>query len=310
MKNIALIIVVFLALSCKNQQDKKEKMIEVKQETKQDVKKHLVYDFELQGHRGARGMAPENTIPAFKMALNLGVNTLELDVVITKDKQVLVSHEPWLNYKITLDALGNRISKEEATNFNIYKHTYTEVSKFDVGSVVNPLFPNQKSQKVSKPLLSQVISSAEIMNSAILYNIEIKSTPEDEAKEFQPSVKEFSDLVLNLIKEKLPLKRVVIQSFDIRVLKYIHKTYPEFTLAYLVAVDGFKTNIDKLGFVPEIYSPYFILLNAEEVNEIHKSNVRVIPWTVNSIVDMKKLLLTGVDGLITDYPKLALTLRN
>ncbi|MGR7813931.1 glycerophosphodiester phosphodiesterase [Lacinutrix undariae] len=304
MKHLAVITLAVLALSCKQKQTEK-----VTDNTPVAIQKEMTYNFELQGHRGARGLAPENSIPAFKKALDLGVNTLELDVVITKDNKVLVSHEPWLNHTVTLDSLGQKITKETAESYNIYQHTYTETRSYDVGSTLNPLFPNQVVQKTSKPLLSDVIELAERTNPKILYNIEIKSTPDDETKGFQPNVKEFSDLLIADLKGKLPLKRVVIQSFDYRVLQYIHEAYPDYTLSYLTYKDDFKTNIETLGFVPQIYSPYYILATAEDVKIAHNSKVKVMPWTVNKLEDMKKMLAIGVDGIITDFPDVALPLR-
>ncbi len=247
---------------------------------------------------------------AFEKALNLGVNTIELDVVISKDNKVVVSHEPWLNDEITLDAKGKRITKKDAAAFNMYKNKYQEIKKYDVGSLGNSKFPEQEKVAAYKPLLSEVIAFAETKNTEILYNIEIKSTPTDEKNGFQPAVAEFSDLVIaQLKKAKLPVERIVIQSFDPRVLEYIHKTYPEFILAFLTYQNDFKTNMKMLSFVPEIYSPYFVLLNKEEVSSIQKNDMRVIPWTVNKKEDMINLLNMGVDGLITDYPNIAIPLR-
>ncbi len=275
------------------------------------LQKEQTYDFELQGHRGARGLEPENTILAFKKALDLGVNTLELDVVITKDHKVVVSHEPWLNYELTLDADGNTISEDEALAFNIYANKYKVIKKYDVGSLGNPKFPEQRKVKTYKPLLSEVINYVEAVNSDILYNIEIKSTPADEAKGFQPSVNEFSDLLISELKKaNLPLDRVVVQSFDPRVLEYLHQTYPEYTLSFLTYQDDFKTNMKQLSFVPEIYSPYYPLLNNNEVEIIHNKNMKVIPWTVNKKQEMISLLNMGVDGIITDYPDIAIPLKN
>tara|TARA_R110002049_G_scaffold73909_10_gene190931 strand:+ start:4119 stop:5882 length:1764 start_codon:yes stop_codon:yes gene_type:complete len=274
------------------------------------LEKKQQYNFELQGHRGARGLSPENTMQAFEKALNLGVNTIELDVVISKDKKVVVSHEPWLNEEITLDFKGNRITKEDAVTFNVYKNKYKEIKKYDVGSLGNSKFPEQEKVAAYKPLLSEVIAFAETKNTEILYNIEIKSTPKDEQNGFQPTVAEFSDLVINELKKaKIPLKRIVIQSFDPRVLEYIHITYPAYKLAFLTYQNNFETNMKMLSFMPEIYSPYFVLLNKEEVKNIQKKNMRVIPWTVNKKEDMVNLLNMGVDGLITDYPNIAIPLR-
>lgn len=267
------------------------------------------YSFDLQGHRGARGLAPENTIPAFKKALELGVITLEMDVVVTKDKQIVVSHEPWLNDQVTLDTNHKNISKEDGLAYKIFEHTYQEVRAFDVGSFGNVLFPEQLKEKVSKPLLSEVIAFAEAINPKIKYNIEIKSTPEEEKSGYQPTVQEFADLVIAQVQKMLPIDRVIIQSFDPRVLQYIHKVYPNYTLAYLVFENNFNKNIADLGFKPQIYSPYYILLNPAEVKVMHQNKMKVIPWTVNKREEMEALLAMGVDGIITDYPNLALPLR-
>ncbi|NRT15263.1 glycerophosphoryl diester phosphodiesterase/esterase/lipase [Flavobacterium sp. 28A] len=274
------------------------------------LKKERKFGFELQGHRGARGLAPENTLPAFKKALDLGVNTLELDVVISEDNQVVVSHEPWLNYEITLDAKGKNITKEDALAFNIYKNKYKTIKKYDVGAIGNPKFPEQEKLKTYKPLLAEVIKYAETRNPAIFYNIEIKSTPEEEANGFQPSVKDFSDLLISeLKKSNLPLNRITIQSFDPRVLEYLHKTYPDYQLSFLTFENDFETNMKALTFIPEIYSPYYVLLNDIEVENIHQKNMKVIPWTVNNKEDMVRLLTMNVDGIITDYPNIGIPLR-
>ena len=263
--------------------------------------------FDIQGHRGARGLKPENTIPAFLLALDSGVTTIELDVAITKDKRVVVSHEPWMSASICLDSAGNSYSEKEEKKFNIYKMTYDEVKNFDCGSKGNELFPQQEKLKVSKPLLRDVIVVVEnhIKSNAsyeVDYNIEIKSSPEGD-KKFHPSIEEFADLVYNLVDEYIPLERLVIQSFDFRVLKYWHKKYPEIRLAALI--ENAKTidaNLEELGFIPSVYSPYFKLLSREKVHYLHQRRMRVVPWTVNEISDMLSLKGMGIDGLITDYP--------
>ena len=226
--------------------------------------------FDIQGHRGARGLKPENTILAFLTALDTGVTTLEMDVVITRDKQVVVSHEPWMSAVICNDASGNPITEKQEKKYNLYRMTYEEVKQFDCGSRGNVKFPDQEKIKSAKPLLRDVMVAVEnhIKNFSryeVDYNIEIKSEKELDGK-FQPSPQEFSDLVYHLIDEYLPLDRVVIQSFDFRVLKYWHETYPEVRLSALV--DNLKTideNIMALGFTPSVYSPDYKLLSRDEV---------------------------------------------
>ena len=287
--------------------------------------------FDIQGHRGARGLMPENTIPAFLMALDSGVTTVELDVAITKDKQVVVSHEPWMSAEICIDPNGNEILKQDEMKHNIYQMTYNDVKQYDCGSKGNERFLEQQKMKIFKPLLSDVIIAVEnhIKNFSIYevdYNIEIKSLPQGDNK-FHPFPEEYSELVLSLVDQYIPLERVVIQSFDFRVLKYWHKNHPEVRLAALVEnKKSVDQNLDALGFIPSIYSPDFKLLTNESVNYLHTKIVsqpeltdkksptashklRVVPWTVNETDDMLILKGMGVDGFITDYPNRAAKFR-
>jgi len=263
--------------------------------------------FEVQGHRGARGLKPENTIPAFITALDSGVMTLEMDVVITKDGQVVLSHEPFMSAAICLDSTGKPIAEKDEKKYNIYEMTYTDVARYDCGSKGNEKFPEQQKLAVSKPLLKDVIEAVEnhiksFTQYEVDYNIEIKSSPETD-KKFHPPVEEYSDIVYNLLNQYLPMERVVIQSFDFRVLKYWHKKYPEIRLAALVEnLKSIDANLNDLGFNPSIYSPYYKLLTKEKVAQLHKKKIRVIPWTVNEEKEMLLLKGMGVDGFITDYP--------
>jgi glycerophosphoryl diester phosphodiesterase len=270
--------------------------------------------FDLQGHRGARGLQPENTIPAFLEALNNGVTTLELDVVITDDGQVLVSHEPYMSGEMCLKPDGTTIAPEEAMKYNIHKMTYAETQQFDCGIKPHPRFPSQQKFKATKPLLRDVIAAAEdhiksYTSYEVDYNIEIKSVKGEEGK-FQPSVQEFSELVHEVIDQYLPWDRVVIQSFDFRVLQYWHKKYPNVRLAALVEnTNSAEANLKALGFTPSVYSPDFVLLKSQAaVTALKKKKIRVIPWTVNEPEDMKRMKAWGVDGIITDYPNRALEL--
>jgi glycerophosphoryl diester phosphodiesterase len=263
--------------------------------------------FDLQGHRGARGLRPENSIPAFQIALDSGVTTIELDLAVTKDKKVIVSHEPWMSASICMRPDGSSIDPRVEKTLNIYQMAYDEVQQFDCGSKGNEAFPEQMKQKTIKPLLTDVIIAVEkhiksFSQYEVDYNMEIKSSPSGDNK-FHPTPEIFSDLVYNLVDQYLPMERIVIQSFDFRVLKYWHKKYPEIRLAALI--ENKKTveaNLNALGFKPSVYSPYYKLLTKEKVDYLHAQQIRVIPWTVNEPADMKKMLDWGVDGFITDYP--------
>ncbi|WP_373330970.1 glycerophosphodiester phosphodiesterase family protein [Salmonirosea aquatica] len=266
--------------------------------------------FDLQGHRGCRGLMPENSWPAFEKALELGVTTLEMDVVISKDGQVVVSHEPYFMASYCLKPDGSPIEKGE--KINLHTLTYGEIKKYDTGSKGNPDFPKQKRIETHKPLLSKVLAKAEAYcrthgRPAVNYNIEIKS----EASEYgisQPRPAEFSELVYRVIKGQVPLERVTLQSFDFEVLRYWQKQvqvgkYGKVKLAALVSnLKGIETNLESLGFTPAIYSSYYKLLSADKVKRLHEKGMLVIPWTVNDIDAMKEVKAMGVDGLITDYP--------
>lgn len=266
--------------------------------------------FDIQGHRGARGLLPENTIPAFILALDSGVTTLEMDLAVTKDKKLVVSHEPWMSAAICTDSLGHPVAKTDEMKFNIYQMTYAQVRQFDCGSKGNSIFPEQTPTKTYKPLLSEVIVSVEdhIKSKKLLevdYNIEIKSDKKGDNL-FHPTPEVFSDMVYQLLDEYLPMERIVIQSFDFRVLKYWHKKYPDIRLAALIEDErSVEAHLRELGFVPAIYSPYYKLLTNDKVKYLHEKKIKVIPWTVNEINEMLALKGMGVDGFITDYPNRA-----
>jgi glycerophosphoryl diester phosphodiesterase len=266
--------------------------------------------FDLQGHRGARGLKPENTIPAFIVALDSGVTTLEMDLAVTKDKLLVVSHEPWMNPAICRKPDKSNIPPKDEKKFNLYRMTYEEIRGFDCGSKGNEKFPEQEKLKVSKPLLTDVIVAVEdhiksFSQYEVDYNIEIKTSPETDNK-FHPTPEAFSDLVYTIIDQYLPWERIVIQSFDFRVLKYWHEKYPDVRVAALVEnKKPVSENIEELGFKPSIYSPYFTLIDKADVQYLHQQKVRIIPWTVNEEEDMKKIQLLGADGFITDYPNRA-----
>ena len=271
--------------------------------------------FDWEGHRGTRGLMPENTLPAFHKALELGVRSLEMDVVITRDKKVVVSHDPWIDPAICYDSAGNDIKPDTSRDYKIYNLTYDELSRFDCGSKGNNLFPRQEKIAAVKPLLSDVFRMAEkyckdYNRNEVFYNIEIKSQP-DWDNIFTPPVQDFCDLVFSVVNDFVPLKRVIIQSFDTRALQYFHEKYPEVTLSFLVENDNNPEKmIKELGFKPAIYSPEYTLLKPRNVEWLHSNHIRVVPWTVNDTDEMRKLIKMKVDGIITDYPDLIIAVTD
>lgn len=265
------------------------------------------FAFDWQGHRGARGLYPENTIGAMEEALKYPVTTLELDVVVSKDMKVVVSHEPWMSEEFCQNPEGKRVKGREN---NLYKMTYEEIQRFDCGSIPHPRFPQQKKVREGKPLLDRLLTESEQMlrklnREKLQYNIEIKSTVEDERDGFQPDYKTFTDLVVKTIQAQLKNDKFVLQSFDWRVLRYLHEKYPDIQLSALIETEvNPQENLKTLGFNPQIFSPDFTLLKKEHVAAFHALNIKVIPWTVNTVPEMEKLIGMNVDGIITDYPNL------
>lgn len=266
--------------------------------------------FDKQGHRGSRGLMPENTIPAMLRAIDEGVTTLEMDVVISKDKQVVVSHDPYFHHNITTTPAGKHLSSAEAKNYLLYQMTYDSIRKYDVGLKPHPGYPQQQKIAVSKPLLSDLIQASEAyaksQNNPVHYNIEIKSLGGTEGVT-QPAIPEFADLVVRVLEQTGVKNKTTIQSFDTKPLQYLHQQHPEIKLALLVeGTDklSIEEQVSRLGFVPHIYSPHFSLVDAALIETCHQNKMLVIPWTVNALPEIKRLKNLGVDGIITDYPDL------
>ncbi len=267
--------------------------------------------FDVQGHRGCRGLMPENTIPAMIRATEIGATTLEMDVVITKDKHVILSHEPFFNHEITTTKDGKPVDISEERRLNIYQMTYFECRQFDVGTRPHPRFPQQQKLAVTKPLLVDVIDSVESYCKTRnipcpFYNIETKSQAITDHI-YHPSPEEFVDLVMEIVNKKGIADRTIIQSFDFRTLQVMNRKYPFIKTAALVE-DYDKRTVEahllELNFIPSIYSPHYSLVSGDLVKKCHDKNMKVVPWTVNDKARIAELKQIGVDGIITDYPDL------
>lgn len=263
--------------------------------------------FDVQGHRGARGYYPENSIEGFKYAVELGVRTLEMDLVINKDDVVIVSHEPYMSADICLDSLGGPVSKDEELLLNIYKMSLEDIERFDCGSRMHVFFPEQIKMKTRKPTFASVVEEVEKLTdrrslNPVKYNLEIKSKTGWEGK-YHPEPVAFVKLVVEEAKRLGILDRVMIQSFDVRPLIAVSELYPSVPIALLVDnTEGVHANLDKLGIHPEVYSPDYRLLDERSMAELRTMEVRVIPWTVNDSIDIDRMMRLGVDGIISDYP--------
>lgn len=267
--------------------------------------------FDKQGHRGCRGLMPENTIAAMLKAIDLGVTTLEMDITFTKDGEAILSHEPFYNHNITTLPGGGFIREDEEKKYNIYKMNYGETLQYDVGLKPHPQFPQQVKMAATKPRLKDVITEVESYIkdkklNPVFYNIETKTKPVTDNK-FHPAPKLFVDMLMKIIIEQRISQKVIIQSFDFRTLQIIHRDYPQMKTAALIE-DYDKRSLDAqlkdLGFTPTIYSPAHSLVNESVISQCHSRQIKIIPWTVNDLVQINKLKMMGVDGIITDYPNL------
>lgn len=263
--------------------------------------------FSYEGHRGARGLYPENTTAGMYKALDLGVTTLEMDAHITKDGQVVLSHDAYLNPKFVRKPTGEDIKTRD---YIIYQMTYDSLKTFDTGSKDYVDFPDQVSVDEHIPLLSSLIDSVESYAAKRgyprpFYNIETKSKPGQDGVQ-HPNPKTFVNLLVAVLEKKNILNRVVIQSFDPRTLQVLRKDYPSIRTSYLVQ-DPKKTvenNIEELGFIPFIYSPNYKLVDEKLVKTSHALGMKVIPWTANTTEEIQRLKSLHVDGIISDYPNL------
>lgn len=275
-------------------------------------------DFDLQGHRGARGLMPENTIPGFLKAMDLGVDTIEMDLVVTADEKLLVSHEPWFSHLFTTFPDGRPVREDEERSLNIYQMTFEQTQQFDVGMRVNPNFPSQQMMEVTKPLFRDAVEAIEqyAQENGLqkpFYNVETKSDPRYYG-EMVPVPETFARILheeLSELDEEFDLMdRIIVQSFDPQTLIEFRELNDTAALAMLISDPiSIDAAVDTLGFAPDIWSPNYRLVTPELIADASDRNMRVIPWTINTVDEMRRQLNMGVDGIITDYPDSAAVLK-
>jgi len=280
--------------------------------------------FDLQGHRGARGLAPENTLPAFERALTIGVSTLELDIGLTADGTVVVAHDPYLNPAFTRDAKGDWLPAGRGPLLRSL--TLAELQAYDVGRI-RPDAPYARSFAAQQavdgtriPTLAQVFALVRARGANdVRFNIETKLSPQQPQDTVPPEA--MVDALLKVIRDAGMRERVTIQSFDWRTLQRVQKLEPAIPTAYLTIQTANNDNVRDGGWtaglrladhgsVPRlvkaaggrIWSPNQGAVTQALVDEAHALGLQVIPWTVNEPADMERLIAWGVDGLITDYP--------
>ncbi len=269
---------------------------------------------DVQGHRGCRGYFPENTIPGFLHAIEIGVDTLEMDAVVSKEGLTIISHEPFMSHEIAMNPNGQLITKEEEEKYNIFKMSYDEIKSYDIGSRSHPRFLDQINITTHKPSLIDMAAAVkrklvEKGLTSISYNIEIKRKPKWDKSPHHPNLKTFADIVIRDIVQAGIMPTTTVQCFDVPTLQYIHEAYPEVKTVYLIENENTpEQNLDVLGFMPTIYSPDFKLVDATLVLLCKNNGMKLIPWTVNELTDIKKMIALKVDGIISDYPNRVINL--
>ena len=263
-----------------------------------------------QAHRSGMGLMPENSIPAIKNSLDLGANTLEMDLCVTKDGKVILSHDRYFEPRYTTKPDGTEMKRDERVY--LYNLTYDEITKYDVGQRYTRSWPQKACVPAVKPLLTEAVAFAENYTkenglTPVKYNIEIKSdyTSSDgvEGQDWL-EYKAFVDACAPVIASLNLGDRLIVQSFDDRALNYLHEKYPEFTLSYLVR--DHDTDFDKfmglLNFTPEWLSPPHQNVTAEFLAEARARGMKLVTWTVDETAEIKRLMDLKVDGIISNHP--------
>lgn len=283
----------------------------------------LTSAFDLQGHRGARGLAPENTLAGFELALALGVDTLELDIALSADGVPVIVHDPFLPPDMTRDASGEWLT---APTPLIRQLRLAELQAHDLGrarpgSATARNFPAQQAHDGERlPTLAQLFERVQALGAGQLrFNIETKLNPDRPQDTATPQA--FVSAILAVVRQAGMERRVTLQSFDWRTLQLAQQQAPEIPTAYLTirtrntdntAAPAWTASMQRADYpsVPHmvnaaggaIWSPNHASLDEAAVRQAHELGLRVIPWTVNDPADMQRLIGWRVDGLITDYP--------
>ena len=248
------------------------------------------------GHRGARALRPENTVPAFRYAIEQGVDVLELDMAVTKDGVIVVSHDPHMNRAIC--QAPPDLPQDAETS--IHRLTFKQVRTWDCGALKNPAFPKQQPEPGTKmPTLGEVFDAAAA--SPVEFNIETKiflAQPD-----LAPDPATFARMVVDKVRGHKLERRVIVQSFDFRTLKEVRKLAPGIRLAalYMGPPKSFVEIGREAGGV-EIISPHFSVVTPAEVSAAHGAGMQVVAWTANSPDVWQKLVDAGCDAIISDDP--------
>ena len=263
---------------------------------------------DVQAHRGGMGLMPENTLAAMINAVDLGVNTLEMDLAVTSDGKVILSHDLYFHSRYATRPDGTSIEKKDPKEY-IWTMPYDSVLKYDVGMKANKDWPEKKCMPAVKQLFSEVIAGVENYTKEkglkpMKYNIEIKSSAAEGEGVNWLEYTQFVHICAAELQACGLGDRLIIQSFDTRALNYLHEKYPEFILSYLTGAKDvdFDKFMPLLNCTPEWLSPNFKAVTPEFLAEAAKRGMKVVTWTVDEPEDLQRMVDLNVDAIITNYP--------
>lgn len=253
------------------------------------------------GHRGCRGLLPENTIIGFNKALELGADGIEWDVIVNRDNELIISHEPYADAQYCLDTSGEEILKNIEKDFNFHQMSTKQIQDFDCGSKGNPKFPEQQKIKAFKPTVQEAFKSVKLEGKTILF--EIKSEEKDYGI-FQPEPTKYAEIIAKEVEGYAFKDNIVFMCFDANLLNELHKLLPDFKYVYLTYLPfkSIKSFLTDISFTPYALGMYHVTIKEKDVTKANMEGVKIFAWTVNSEKQCKKLIRYGVEGIITDYP--------
>lgn len=275
-------------------------------EWKNDIMMNSYVD--VQAHRGGAGLMPENTLYSMQNAIDMGVNTLELDLQVSADGQVVVSHDAYFHSRYATRPDGSIVGKNDPKEY-IYTMPYSEIKKYDVGNRVSEVWPEKACIPAYKPLANELLDftegyAAKTGRSPMRYNIEIKCRAGKAEGKDWPEYHEFVDKCMEVMLSKGLGDRLVVQCFDVRALNYMHEKYPQVKLSYLTGTKDkvFEEYMGKLNFVPDWISPHYSNVDAEFCKKAHEIGMKIVPWTVDEPEDIQRMIDLKVEAIISNYP--------
>lgn len=252
-------------------------------------------EYKIFGHRGCRGIYPENTIEGFKKAIAFGVDGIELDVVVNKNQELVISHESYID---TSYCLTNKIDNE---SLNIYKMNISEIQDIDCGSKFVKEFPNQLKVKEKKPTYKEFKKELIDYQGDILFEIKCDN---DLVNEYFPNYEKYAKIIFEETRYSRHFDKIHFMSFDYRILNELFKIMPDSKYIYLSSNKEFEKEMNLLNFEPFGVGIDFNIINQKTIDLVHEKKQIIYGWTINDEENSKSLTSMGLDGVITDYPNI------